>query len=183
MCGCSEELVRAACGEELQQSSAGIVNAGWNDRAKSREGILMMQMLSAISGIRTGCRCALLGLLILLPLVGQDPSTSRKAPPRRLLVYMYPDRMLPAELRVPPGEYLIRVENNATVGAVPLDFSKGKIGAKGETVAAQQLKDKSRRWNQTVTLQKGEYVVSCPLNQKWAMTILVDPAYPEPVVQ
>lgn len=143
----------------------------------------MMQMLSAMPGIRTGCRRALLGLLILLPLVGQTVNPDKKAPPRRLLIYMYPDRMLPVELRVPPGEYLIRVENNATVGPVPFDFSKGKINAKGETVAAGQLKDKSRRWNQAVTLQKGEYVVSCPLNQKWAMTILVDPAYPEPVVQ
>ncbi len=39
MCGCREELVQTAGGEEQEQSTAAVVDAGWKDRAKSREGI------------------------------------------------------------------------------------------------------------------------------------------------
>lgn len=37
MHGCRQELVRTAGGEKLDQFTAGVVDAGWKDRAKGLE--------------------------------------------------------------------------------------------------------------------------------------------------
>ncbi len=79
------------------------------------------------------------------------------------------DRMFPKQVTVPPGQYLIQVDNGMVVAPISIVLTRGS----GQNVAAKNVSAKSSRSRFVVSLDEGNYTLLITGYPKWSSQIAV----------